>query len=118
MDKDFDPQLFLSIAKRLVNDTRYDTRGRIRTAIGRSYYAAFLKAKLKLNCRIHDDSRIHAEVRENLVKRKLHYIANKLEVLFNARVDADYHMDSLLQLGDCQKYIKLSENIISLIDEV
>ena len=95
MVKYFDPEIFLEIAKKLKNNSAFDEQGRIRTAIGRFYYAAFLKASIKLQgfwYSFQDNSRIHADVREALQDRKKSNIASKLEKLINLRVKVDYKL--------------------------
>jgi len=117
----FDPEVFLEIAKKLIHDREYDQKGRLRTSIGRSYYAAFLKSKMKLESlgkTFYDDSRLHADVRNKLIGIKKSNIAVLLERLFDIRVMADYFPKARIDILLCDKSITLSENIIKLIDEL
>lgn len=69
MRKSFNPEIFLDIAKIIWKDKKLDQEGRLRTAIGRSYYAAFLKSLIKLQGLGESFSNIHwiyADVREKL----------------------------------------------------
>jgi len=117
----FDPEIFLEISKQLRRNKNFDLKGRLRTSIGRSYYAAFLKSQLKLQSlgkAFSDDSRIHAEVRDNLQKLKQSNIASKLESLFKMRVKADYKPYAKIDFSLCDSSISISENIINLIDRI
>ncbi len=121
MVKYFDPEIFLEIAKKLKNNSSFDEQGRIITAIGSFYYAAFLKASIKLQSlgySFQDDSRIHADVREALQDRKKSNIASKLEKLFNLRVKADYKLYAQVNNSDYETSLYLSENIVNLIDQL
>lgn len=115
----FDPEIFLEIAKELRDIRNLDLEGRLRTAIGRSYYAALLKSFIKLQSlgdSFPDDHRIHAEVRKKLNERKKSNIASKLESLFKNRIKADYKPHALIDNSLFQSSIALSENILNLID--
>jgi len=117
----FDPEIFLEIAKALRKIKSIDLEGRLRTAIGRSYYSAFLIALEKLRgkgIKFTDDSRVHADVRDGLYKIKKSNIASKIESLFKMRVDADYKVRAKIDDGKYNSSIRLSENIINLIDEI
>jgi len=119
--KGFDPELFLDIAKKIWNDKNFNLEGRLRTAISRSYYAAFLKSFLKLQSlgdSFQDDQRIHKIVRDKLQKRKKSNIASKLNTLFDNRVKADYKPYAKVDLSLYQQSVKLAENIINQIDEL
>lgn len=117
----FNPEVFLEIAKKLMYDKKYDQNGRLRISIGRSYYAAFLKSKIKLESlgkTFYDDSRLHADVRNKLIGIKRSNIVVLLERLFDFRIIADYFPKARIDLSLCDKSITLSENIIKLIDEL
>jgi uncharacterized protein (UPF0332 family) len=85
-----------------LNDKRYDTESKVRTAIGRAYYAAFLIAQAKLESlgdSFTNEKRIHADVIEKLSARDSG-LGSKLNSLFYYRVDADYRMNSnVINLG-------------------
>jgi len=115
----FDPEIFLEIAKQIIKIKNFDLEGSIRTGIGRSYYAAFLKSFMKLRSlgeSFPDDQRIHSEVRRILHKRKKSNIASKLNKLFELRVTADYKLQARIDRNMYQESIILSENIINNID--
>lgn len=119
MSLGFDPEIFLEIAKKLRQVKGLDFQGMLRTAIGRNYYAAFLKSLLKLQSlgeAFTDESRIHADVRDTLNKKRKSNITSKLESLFRMRIDADYKVYARLDNSVYQSSIHLSENIINLID--
>lgn len=93
--------------------------GRIRTVIGRTYYAAFLttfKRLKELGASFREDYRIHKDVIEKL-KEKDSGLGSKLNTLFDYRVDADYKMDTqVTNLGkDCCKF---AEHIIGRVKEL
>lgn len=117
----YDPRQFLEIATRLLKDSRYDMEGRIRTAIGRAYYAAFLltmKKLQELGYSFRDVHRIHKDVIDQLMRNKHYTIGSKLNTLLDHRVDADYKMKAKItsNLGD--SCIRLAERIIESIDRI
>ena len=117
----YDPRQFLEIADRLIRDSRYEKEGRIRTAIGRAYYAAFLVAKKRLQelgysfRRIH---RLHKDVIDRLMKNKHYLIGSKLNTLLDYRVDADYKMRAQITSTLGESSIRLAEAIINAIDQI
>lgn len=117
----YDPRRFLEIANRLLLDSNYERQGRIRTAIGRAYYAAFLLSMKKLQelghsfRRIH---RLHKDVIDTLMKSRYYSIGSKLNTLFEYRVDADYKMESRITPELGKLCIRLSEHIISSIEQL
>jgi len=121
MSKAFNPRKFLDIGKGLLEDRGYDEDSRVRTAIGRFYYAAFLVAFQKLRSQgipIQDDSKIHKEVIDAYMDRGLSSIGDLLDQLREMRVDADYHMMGEMRLSTCRRYALLSERAIGLIDGI
>jgi len=117
MHASFDPRDFFHLADRLLNDGRYEKEARIRTAIGRAYYAAFLCAmkRLKeLGCSFQDVDRLHRNVIEELRSRN-GGLGSKLNSLFDHRVEADYKVEAqVTHLGD--KCCRLSEHIINSLE--
>jgi hypothetical protein len=116
----FNPRKFLELGETLLNDRDYESDCRCRTAIGRFYYAAFLIALQKLkDCGIHiqDNSQIHQEVIDEYMDRNFSHIGDLLHQLREKRVDADYHMDVELKVGQCSRYATLSERAIQFIEE-
>jgi uncharacterized protein (UPF0332 family) len=121
LNDEFDPEIFLEISKQLRTLKILDLEGRLRTAIGRSYYAAFLKTLKKLQSlgeSFRDNSRIHYDIRNALNKRKKGNISSKLNSLFELRVTSDYKLNAKIDNSSYQKSITLSENIINLIESI
>jgi len=117
----FNPRKFLDIGKRLLEDRGYDEDGRVRTAMGRFYYAAFLVAFQKLQSQsipIQDNSKIHKEVIDIYMDKGFSSIGDLLDQLREMRVDADYHMMAEMRLGTCRRYASLSERAIGLIEGI
>ncbi|MHA1698161.1 MAG: HEPN domain-containing protein [Promethearchaeota archaeon] len=118
----FDPEIFLEISQRIQEFNNVNSEGLFRTAIGRSYYAAFLTALKKLRSKgvkINDNSRIHADVRYILIE-KFHKsnIASKLENLFKLRVESDYNLHTRIDMKKWQISLRLAQNIINLVNEI
>lgn len=116
----FNPKKFLDLGKSLLMDRRYDEDSRVRTAMGRIYYAAFLVARKKMEqagIAIQDPSKVHQEVIDAYMGRGFTDIGNKLDQLRERRVDADYHMMADLALIECRQYAQLSERTIQLIEQ-
>jgi len=117
MHTSFDPRDFFNLADRLLNDMRYEKEARVRTAIGRAYYAAFLcsmKKLQELGCSFKDVDRLHKDVIEELRSRN-GGLGSKLNSLFDHRVDADYILEAkVTHLGD--KCCRLSEHIINSLE--
>jgi uncharacterized protein (UPF0332 family) len=117
----FNPRKFLEIGKSLLNDGRYDEDSKVRTAMGRIYYAAFLVAWKKLEhegIAIRDRSKVHEEVIDAYMDRGFTNIGGKLDQLRERRVDADYHMMVDLALNECRQLALLSERTIQLIEQI
>jgi hypothetical protein len=83
---DFDPLLFLTLARLLA--TTAEER-HIRTAVGRAYYTAFLIARDKLGVVVQKD--VHTEVIRALRGRNRAW-ADKLDSLRRLRLAADYEL--------------------------
>jgi uncharacterized protein (UPF0332 family) len=116
----FDSSKFLAIANQLLGDASYRGEAAWRTAIGRAYYAAFLASKKRLEergCNFSDVAKIHQEVIQNLMSRKSD-TANKLNTLFEKRVNADYYMDVLIDPSIGAKCAKIAQMIIDELHSV
>lgn len=121
MQVSYDPRQFLEIADRLIRDRHYEREGRIRTAIGRAYYAAFLVAMKRLQELGHSFRRIqrlHKDVIDRLMKDKYYSIGSKLNTLLDYRVDADYKMSALITPRLAESSIRLAEAIIGAIEQI
>lgn len=104
-----------------MDDQRYHFQTRMRTSIGRAYYAAFLLSKIKQQTRGHsfsDPSRIHQLVINSLQDDHLSNIASKLNELRDFRRDADYNMNVTFSNVDGNKCVKLATNIIRLLEQI
>jgi uncharacterized protein (UPF0332 family) len=113
-DKRFKPRKFLKLASKLVNDDNYEEPCRIRTSIGRAYYAAFLYVKERMEeigYHFPDDHTVHIAVRDNLmdIDTKL---GSQLDRLLEKRVTADYHMDQSLSPSEGSYCTNVSQRII------
>jgi len=116
----YDPCQFLEIADLLLSDNKYEEKGRTRTAIGRSYYAAFLLVKKKLEelgYSFRDVHRIHELVISNALEKNTS-IGNRLETLFACRIDADYKMNSQIDLTLGRRCLSVSRHIIHSLSQI
>lgn len=117
----FKPKKFLELGKILLSDSRYDEEARIRTAIGRCYYATFLIAYRKMlhtGFQFLDKTRIHQEVKDAYMDQGHTAIGNKLDQLREMRRRADYDIDSEIAMNECKQCAQLSEYTIQLIDAI
>lgn len=116
--KQFKPRKFLKLASQLIADRKYEEPCRIRTAVGRAYYAAhlYLKEKLKrLGYRaivLPEDHRIHQAIIDLLMDRGDTTVGTKLDKLYDKRRIADYDMGTPLSRNQGIYCLRLSENII------
>ena len=92
----FDPIDFFSLSKQICDDLNYNEEARLRTAINRAYYSAFLSCYLLLSKqgkKFKNKYTIHKDVRKacNNLDRT---IGNKLEKLHeDYRVPSDYFIE-------------------------
>jgi virulence-associated protein VapD len=117
----FNPKKFLELGKTLIADSRYDEDARIRTSIGRCYYATFLIAWRKMvrtGVRFDDKTKIHQEVKDAYMDNGYSDIGNKLDQLREMRRRADYEMDTEIVMNECKQCAQLSEYTIQLISEI
>lgn len=117
----FDPKKFLTFAKDLSKDNKHDFQTRIRTCIGRAYYAAFLSSLDTQTARRHtfsDPKIIHQLVIDSFKSDDLSHIANKLDKLREFRRKADYYMSENFSSGDVDNCIILAENILALLNTI
>jgi len=117
--KRFPPRKFLKLATRLIADRKYEEPSRIRTAVGRAYYAAFLYTKerlQRLGYHFPDDYRVHRAVIDKLMDRGDTTIGSQLDTLFEKRRTADYYMDTPLHMHDGNYSLALSQRVIDSAD--
>ncbi len=117
----FDPRQFLDLADALLDDSKYEKQGRIRTCIGRAYYAAFLLSMKKLQEIGHsfrEVDRLHKDVISTLMNEKKHFISSQLDKLREYRVNADYKMKSKITSELGKRCIMLSRKIMHSIEQI
>ena len=87
----FDPRDFCSIAEQVA---QFGTESAFRTAVGRSYYAAFLVAREKTGIRTRKGRKsVHQRIIEDIRNRKGYKpIGDQLSTLYWLRIVADYHL--------------------------
>jgi len=113
--KRFKPRKFLKLATQLTADRRYEEHCRVRTSIGRAYYAAFLYVKERLErlgCNFPDDHGVHQAVIDEL-KESDATMGDQLDRLLQKRRIADYYMDKPLEKGEADFCTGISERIIN-----
>ncbi len=124
MASNFNPELFLDIAKKLLNIENLDEKGKFRTSIGRAYYSAFLLVRIKLERkgkRFGTEAQ-HKEVRDFLKIILIKFLADLLKALFDYQVDADYYLtksvNKLINRELCERCITIAEEIINNINVI
>lgn len=103
----FNPVEFLDLARELLIDGEV----KIRTAIGRVYYASFLIARDAVGIN-EKTPEVHRRVVSALYRRNP-VIANKLHLLRRQRNFADYDMGITLSVNDAESAIMLAEAVIN-----
>ena len=102
----FIPSDFLDLAIELEKNNE----ARIRTAIGRAYYASFLTARNAMAIE-EKTPEVHKMVL-SILYRKNPVIANKLHYLRHQRNIADYDTELVIQSDDAAKAVKLAGEIV------
>ncbi|MFX1396851.1 MAG: HEPN domain-containing protein [Promethearchaeota archaeon] len=120
MKRNFNPEIFLEIAKKIKDCTTFNEDGILRTSVGRAYYAAFLtiRSRLELKGFSYNSVGQHSDVRDNLKDLGYDTLANFLEELFNKRVVADYNLKKSIDHKLCEYCILLSEEIINYAEDI
>lgn len=119
--KRFKPRKFLKLATQLIADRDYEEPCRIRTSIGRAYYAAFLYIKEKmerLGYHFPDDYRVHQTVIDALMDRGDTTMGSRLDRLLEKRRIADYYMDKSLSMSEGNYCTGVSEWIINTAEQL
>lgn len=117
----FKPEIFLDIARGIKDDESLNEQGRLRTAIGRAYYAAFLKTRDYLRRYrgiTFDRERQHQDVLDALDDFNQNDLKSWLDTLRDNRVNADYYLDRILDREFCEKSLLLSEEIINSVEGI
>lgn len=115
----FNPAIFLEVARRLKDHVNLDDQGKIRTVIGRVYYAAFLTTReylKKYKGRNFSKERQHQDVIDALDDLNEYDLKNWLETLRDNRISADYCLNITLDIGICEKCLNISNEIINSIE--
>lgn len=120
----FKPRKFLKLAERLINDPsgRYEEPSRIRTSVGRAYYASFLYTKEKMErsgIKVPEDHMVHDFVIDTLMdmdRKETTTIGSKLDKLRENRRIADYYMDTPIRMNEGKFLVRLSEEVINGVE--
>jgi uncharacterized protein (UPF0332 family) len=110
----YNPESFLELGKALLEDSDYDEKARVRTAIGRAYYAAFLKAREHFKASgasFESTPTVHRQLIELLKSRKAS-LGDQLATLRTYRNKADYNLDSLFTIHIGRSCLEISRIII------
>ena len=95
-----DAEALFNLAQEIAAMTHIDEEIRLRSAINRAYYAAFLLAREKT--RILTDVDVHAEVIRRTYRRN-EVAGKRLRLLREHRVNADYEFPAPEAFADWQK---------------
>ncbi len=116
----FDPSEFHVLAQKLISDSSYDQSSRLRTAISRAYYSAFLISKEKLESlrgkpytKVENET-IHKTVIEGLAK----YNSDWKYLLFNyrnKRNEADYDLSAYFTEQTAKEFAQKCIDFIAYI---
>lgn len=108
----FNPSDFLDLARELVKNNE----AKIRTAVGRAYYASFLTARnaFAINEKTPQAHRLVL----SMLYSKNPVSANKLHYLRRQRNIADYDTGLVMGAGDADRAVKLAEEIITEVSSV
>jgi len=112
----FEPSEFLTVAEQLIRDSKYKNQGGFRTSISRSYYAAFLVIRKKLEesgVSLSQSYEQHQDVINELMSKGYTDIGNKLHSLRDKRNDADYHLDANINNELAKECTRLSAVVIN-----
>jgi uncharacterized protein (UPF0332 family) len=118
-EKQFKPRKFLKLAERLIDDEKYEEPARIRTAVGRAYYASHLFVKQKMQqagWSVPDDHNVHNFIIDELLDSEISQIGSMLDKIYEKRRIADYYMDTPLKLSEGKFCIQVSQEIIDFVE--
>jgi uncharacterized protein (UPF0332 family) len=110
--KMFNPVDFLDIAQKLEKNSE----ARIRTSVGRAYYASFLTARNALAIN-EKTPQVHRKVLDMLYSKNP-VIANKLHYLRRLRNLADYDTELAMGVKDAEKAVGFAEEIIIKVSDM
>ena len=113
----FDPLDFLKLANELVYSK---DEAKLRTAISRAYYSAFLSCREWLRFkgwRLYNDARDHVAVKKGLKRYIGRKVSDKLNYLYRKlRGDADYELTKVIHKQTAIKAIKLANIIVDSLN--
>lgn len=111
----FQPSEFLTVAKQLIRDSKYKNQAGFRTSISRSYYAAFLVIRKKLQELGEPIGKGYEQhqVVINALMGKNSSLGNKLHSLRDKRNDADYQLHANINDALAKECAKLSSVVIN-----
>jgi len=113
----FEPSEFLTIAEKLLKDSKYKNQAGFRTSVSRSYYAAFLAIRKKLEelgISIGRGYEQHKIVVDKLMEKNQTTIGSQLRSLREKRNDADYNLHANINDELAKECTKLSSLVINL----
>jgi uncharacterized protein (UPF0332 family) len=108
----FDPIDFLSLAEDLIRNEISEAK--IRTSIGRSYYASFLYARKVAGLTSLRTPEVHRKVVRFLYVKEP-AIANRLHLLRRFRDSADHNLDYVLEIDKAKECVKLAKSIVEAL---
>lgn len=107
----FNPEKFLDVSKKILQENRLDKESRARTSISRSYHGAFLLSKTKLEDKLNivfkTDHEIHKEVIEKL-KESDATLGDKLNTLNDFRIDADLSVGREIEVSEATHCLSIA----------
>lgn len=113
---EFELSEFLTVAEQLIRDSKYKNQAGFRTSVSRSYYAAFLVVRKKLEdlgIRIKRGYEQHQDVIDKLMDKNYTNVGNKLHSLREKRNDADYQLHANINDELAKECTKLSSLVIN-----
>lgn len=113
----FDPDTLLEIVEKIRLKSELQTEAGVRTALNRSYFSSMLKAKLRLTelgVTLSNNDEIHKEVIEK-IKEKNSGMADKLNTLYDMRINADYNLEETIDDSRITSYYGIAKSFNSKV---
>ncbi|MEM3656364.1 MAG: HEPN domain-containing protein [Thermoprotei archaeon] len=110
----FDPRKFMDIAICLCAKRNAD-EARVRTSIGRLYYACYLTARQSLEnkgYKFYRNSEDHRLIREYLSQENKTDVVNKISKLREMRNYADYDLIRILTENDFKRMLLIAQDVL------
>jgi len=110
----FSGRRFLTVARKLLDGARYDEAS-IRSAVSRTYYAAFWVGR---GAGRHGKREVSHGALLKLIRSRSHigHLAPLLSDLYQARVAADYEVGQHFTLGKARRLLRDAETVIKALD--